>query len=99
MPDHVPPRLTDALCGAVGEALSNVQRHAGTGEAWVTAVGSAGRLRVTVVDRGVGFDSGTRYRGWGLRDSIVARLRENGGRAEIYSQLRAGTCVELSWPR
>jgi signal transduction histidine kinase len=99
VPGGLPPHVVEAVRGAVGEALTNAHRHAGTAEAWVTAVGLDRRLRVTVVDRGAGFAQDTvDGRRFGVRESIVGRMAAAGGRTAITSQPHAGTCVELSWP-
>ncbi|OKJ33782.1 hypothetical protein AMK24_23065 [Streptomyces sp. CB02366] len=57
-PPAVPGEIALAMARAVTEALNNVRCHAGTGHAFLTAAGDSGRLIVTVVDRGRGFDTG-----------------------------------------
>ncbi|MEU2264229.1 ATP-binding protein [Streptomyces sp. NPDC019645] len=95
---EIPAPAAAALGAAVTEALNNVLRHAGTGRAHVTVTGAAGRVVVTVVDRGVGFDPGTVPEGLGLRSSVGARMRESGGAADVDSAPGEGTRVELRWP-
>ncbi|MFG2617171.1 ATP-binding protein [Streptomyces sp. NPDC048507] len=97
----VPRDVADALAAAVGEALNNVRAHAGTGAAFLTAVGTGGGgLVVTVVDRGAGFDparaAGTA--GTGLRRSVRARTAGIGAAAEVESVPGEGTRVALRWP-
>lgn len=58
-PPAVPGEIALAMARATTEALNNVRCHAGTGHAFLTAVGDSGRLIVTVVDRGRGFDTGS----------------------------------------
>jgi signal transduction histidine kinase len=103
----VPARVTAAISNAAREALSNVAAHAETGEAWVevrlTALeGDAGipcRLRVTVRDRGTGFDLARVDRArLGLRRSIAERTADCGGQASIWSAPGQGTVVSMSWP-
>ncbi|MEV7525895.1 ATP-binding protein [Streptomyces sp. NPDC091371] len=100
----VPRPVATALAAAVSEALNNVRCHAGTGEAFLTAVGAGGGVSVTVVDRGAGFDpavpvgAASDGSGTGLRRSIHARLAEIGGRSEVDSAPGEGTSVELRWP-
>lgn len=96
---EVPAEVAAALSDAVGEALNNVLRHAGTGHAYLTASGGAGRLVVSVVDRGAGFDPARVVPGLGLRRSVQARLCEVGGSASVDSSPGEGVCVELRWPR
>ena len=55
---------------AVTEALNNVVKHAGVGEAWVTALGSRGGVTVTVAERGRGFDPATTQPGLGTTGSL-----------------------------
>jgi signal transduction histidine kinase len=103
----IPARVSTAISNAIREALSNVAAHAGTGEAWVQVrliaqPGDAeipGRLRVTVRDRGAGFDPARVDQGrLGLRRSIAERTADCGGRAAIRSAPGQGTVVSLSWP-
>lgn len=102
IPHDLPDEVTEALSLASREALNNVQKHAQTDRAWVTATGDDdGGVVVTIVDRGIGFDpEGPRSdRGLGLTGSICARLEEVGGVAVVDSRPGEGTSVELKWPR
>jgi signal transduction histidine kinase len=110
----VPGDAAAALGAAVTEALNNVRVHAGTGRAYLTAVGRGGGVVVTVVDRGAGFDAGAgddavpspgpdagagdRARGTGLRRSVYGRMAAAGGRAGVESVPGEGTRVDLCWP-
>ena len=88
-----------AIAGCVGEALRNVIRHAGVDRARLDAmVDGSGRLRVDVRDEGRGFDVGTigAHRR-GVRDSIMGRMTDVGGAAEILSTPAHGTHVVLRW--
>ncbi|MEU6708177.1 sensor histidine kinase [Streptomyces wuyuanensis] len=95
---EIPAPAAAALGDAVTEALNNVLRHAGTARAQVTVTGGAGRVVVTVVDRGVGFDPRVVPEGLGLRSSVGARMRESGGAADVDSAPGEGTRIELRWP-
>ena len=93
----VPASVALALVRAVREALTNVERHAGTGAARVRVRGTGQGVEVEVTDEGCGFDvaavSGHRR---GLRGSVVERMAAVGGRAEVTS--RPGrTTVRLEW--
>lgn len=99
IPPDVPPPVVDALRDATREALNNIVKHAGVDEAWVTVTRESGVLRVTVVDRGHGFDLVAVPPGFGFRNSVVDRVAEVGGRVRVSSEPGAGTCVELAWPR
>jgi signal transduction histidine kinase len=89
---------SDALGSGVREALSNVHRHAAASSAVVRAVALADRIEVTVRDDGSGF-APSHANGFGIRQSIVARLEEVGGGAEIRSGPRRGTAVRMWVPR
>ncbi|MGB3438080.1 MAG: ATP-binding protein [Actinophytocola sp.] len=100
-PDHltVPAADAVALAGGVREALTNVVRHAGVGEATVSVRRDDGEVVVEVADRGAGFDptqvNGHRY---GVTRSILERLTRAGGTAEVISSPGDGTRVRLTRP-
>ncbi|WP_405103237.1 sensor histidine kinase [Micromonospora sp. NBC_01412] len=87
----------DAVLGGVREALGNVAKHAGIGDAVVRADEESSALVVVVRDHGCGFDVVGRP-GFGIRESIVARLREVGGKATVESWPGRGTRVTLRVP-
>jgi signal transduction histidine kinase len=98
-PPGIPAAVATAISNAAREALSNVAEHAETGDAWVEISHEQGGVRVTVRDRGRGFDLArvdrTRL---GLRRSIAERVDDCGGRASIWSAPHQGTVVRMSWP-
>ena len=94
----LPASVALALVRAVREALTNVERHAGTGAARlrVRAVGHGVAVEVTDAGRGFDVDAVSEHRR-GLRGSVVERMAAVGGRAEVTS--RPGrTTVRLEWP-
>jgi len=96
----LPATVRDALLLALTECLENVRRHSGATEASVTILADDTSVKAMVTDAGVGFvlaqvDS-TRL---GFAESVVARLREVGGTARVFSALGAGTTVVLEVPR
>ncbi len=98
-PATLPLPVSDQLVACVGEALRNVERHAGTGHAEVTVTGGAGWAIVKITDRGRGFDpAATPPSRRGIRDSITERMLAAGGRAAIASRPGAGTTVTVAWP-
>jgi len=98
-PVTLPPPVADQLVACVGEALRNVERHAGTGNAEVTVTGGAGWTVIRITDHGRGFDpSVTPPSRRGIRESITGRMLAVGGWAAIASQPGAGTTVTVSWP-
>ena len=99
VPVTLPPPVADQLVACVGEALRNVQRHAGTDQAEVIVTGGPGWAVVKIADQGRGFDPAAipPYRR-GIRESITGRMLAVGGRAAIASHPGAGTTVTVSWP-
>lgn len=97
--DAPPSEAVRALLGAVREACVNAAKHAGSDRIDVFIEVDDDTVRAFVRDRGVGFDPATvaddRY---GLRNSIIGRMRRHAGRAEITSASGEGTEVELSIP-
>jgi signal transduction histidine kinase len=99
VPVTLPSPIADQLVACVGEALRNVERHAGTGQAEVTVTGGTGWAVVKITDRGRGFDpAATPSSRRGIRESISGRMLAIGGRAVIASRPGAGTIVTVSWP-
>jgi signal transduction histidine kinase len=99
VPVTLPSPVADQLVACVGEALRNVERHAGTGQAEVTVTGGAGWAVVKITDRGRGFDpAATPPSRRGIRESITGRMVAAGGQAAIASRPGAGTTVTVSWP-
>jgi len=92
---RVPERVALATARAVGEALTNVERHAGVDAATVSARTVDGGFEVAVSDDGAGFSS--LDTGRGLRESVIARMERVGGHVDITSTPGQGTVVVLRW--
>jgi signal transduction histidine kinase len=89
-----------AVVGAAGEALTNAAKHAGVARVSLFAEVGDGQVVVVVRDRGSGFDqaiAGGRG-GRGIPDSILGRIRRQGGTATIRTTPGAGAEVELRMP-
>lgn len=97
--EQIAPVATAALCDATREALMNVLKHSGVTEVVVRASSDPDGTRITVRDQGRGFDPVSNQRGFGIVNSIVARLADAGGKAELWSESGQGTRVELWTPR
>lgn len=101
----VPARVGQAVDLAVAAALQNVARHAGAGAGtWVLVEDEPEAVTVTVRDDGAGFGPGRLARAeqegrLGVAQSIRGRIREVGGRVEVWSSPGQGTEVEVRVPR
>lgn len=96
----LPMTAVDEVTLAAAEALRNSRTHAGP-EALRRVDVRARReaLIVTVSDDGSGFDLETMRTGrMGVRESIVKRMSQAGGRATIQTAPGAGVEVTLRWP-
>ncbi|MBU6435969.1 MAG: hypothetical protein KGJ44_01245 [Betaproteobacteria bacterium] len=88
------------LFRVVQEALSNVIRHARADRVMLCLESQFGRLRLVIMDNGVGMarelaDSGAV--GLGLA-CMQARVRATGGEVKLTSQPGQGTYLHASWP-
>ena len=91
--------LRALLYKAAREALFNVIKHAGVREAKLRLRHRRGRVRLSVSDRGRGFDPrkpGSKL-GFGLR-SIRERVEYLGGRMKIHSAVGKGSIFLLTVP-
>lgn len=96
----VPAVAGRALAAAAHEALRNVQRHAQASNVRVGVESTGAGVRVAISDDGQGFDPRRRaVNRLGVGRSIVQRLDDIGGHADVNSLPGSGTTVTLSWPR
>ncbi|MFF0836412.1 MULTISPECIES: MacS family sensor histidine kinase [unclassified Streptomyces] len=104
-PVELPGPAARELAAAVGAALDNVRRHAGTGaRAWILVEDEPDEIVVTVRDDGPGIPEGRLAQAegegrLGVAQSIRGRLRDLGGSAELISVPGQGTEVELKVPK
>jgi signal transduction histidine kinase len=99
-PRAIPSVAGEAMHAAAVQAAVNSIIHAGdTARRRVRITDRDGALHVEVADDGVGFDPDhvSRER-LGLRVSIIERLANAGGRAEVRSRPGEGTTIRLRWP-
>ncbi len=89
------PTLVDALVGALSEAFANVRKHSGATTVVVYCEEENGAAVVTVRDDGIGASPDLLHGGFGVRESIVARMRAAGGWAFVESPVRRGVTVRL----
>ena len=99
-PRAIPSVAGEAMHAAAVQAAVNSVNHAGPGARRSLRITDRdGALHVEVVDDGAGFDPARVPRErLGVRVSIIERLSNAGGRAEIRSAPGAGTTIRLSWP-
>jgi signal transduction histidine kinase len=90
--------VVNALHDAAREALRNTLKHAETTKAVMCLEETAGVVTVSVRDHGRGFDIDAHRAGFGIENSIHARLAEIGGAARIDSAPGQGTRVVLTAP-
>ncbi|MEO7015414.1 MAG: ATP-binding protein [Leifsonia sp.] len=96
----LPSDILDSFLLALAECLENVRRHSGVSEAHVTITDDDTTVRAMVTDAGKGFDlAGIEEGRLGYTESIVARLRDVGGNARLFSSPGSGTTVVLEVPK
>lgn len=96
----LPSTVLDSFLLALGECLENVRRHSGVNRADVTITDDDTTVRAMVTDAGVGFDlNGVGSERLGFTESVVARLRDVGGNARLFSSPGSGTTVVLEVPK
>lgn len=90
------PRRVEAIARAVSEALTNAGKHADAQHLTVfVEAEDDGHVFCSVKDDGAGFDIEVVPAGVGITKSIMDRMREAGGRAEVRSNPGHGTEVCL----
>ncbi|MBB5854078.1 sensor histidine kinase [Amycolatopsis umgeniensis] len=87
-----------AIRDAVRESLRNTLKHAGTDKVVVRVEEQEGGVAVITRDHGAGFSLDSRPAGFGISESITARLNEVGGTARVESAPGNGTRVTLWVP-
>jgi signal transduction histidine kinase len=97
--DTLPAARRDAVRGATREALRNTLKHADTNRAVVRVEERDRGIVVVARDHGSGFDPARQPPGFGIRESIMARMASVGGHADVTSSPGGGTRVTLWVPR
>jgi NarL family two-component system sensor histidine kinase LiaS len=80
----LPDEKEQSLFRVAQEALSNAARHSGAGKVRVALAVREGRVIMTVIDDGRGFDPDQTTGGFGLK-SMRERMQAHGGTLEIRS--------------
>ncbi|MFF8603089.1 GAF domain-containing protein [Streptomyces sp. NPDC015232] len=90
----VPSEAAEQVIVVIGEALTNVARHARARRAEVSVVADEGVLAVTVSDDGVGIPQGGRRSG--LRN-LVERAERLGGTLSVRARAERDSGTVLEW--
>ena len=100
----MPALAADAVHAAAVQAMVNTIHHAGTSDdvsRWLTLRGThTGGIEIEVGDTGAGFvfvDVPSER--MGVRVSIIERVANAGGVAEIDSVVGEGTVITIRWPK
>ena len=99
----VPVAAGDAIYSAAVQAMVNSIQHAGSGSEvsrWITLRGvRPSGIEVVVGDTGGGFSvESVPNERLGVRVSIIERIANSGGSAQIASSPSQGTVITLRWP-
>ena len=86
-----------AIRDAVREALRNTMKHSGTDRVVVRVEEREGGIAVITRDHGAGFSPADRPAGFGISESITARLAEVGGTSRVESGLPGGGTRVTLW--
>lgn len=89
---------TVAVTAATREALQNVLKHAGPCRVAILTDAGPDSTTVTIRDDGAGFDPSVTPEGFGLGESIRARMASVSGSTEVDSTPGRGTVVRLRIP-
>lgn len=95
--EKLPNDVVYAVYRIVQEALVNVVKHAHAESITITAQYDENSLSLSVVDDGVGFDSGMAHKGGIGFNSMTERAKGIGAEITVQAQPQSGTCVMLNW--
>jgi signal transduction histidine kinase len=99
IPDEIVHDVALCFFRIIQEALNNIVKHSGAKRAFVELSGVDSRIRLHIVDAGVGFDTGSQKAKGGLGlASMRERLRIMGGTLEIRSRPMEGTEIQAEAP-
>jgi signal transduction histidine kinase len=94
--DDLPEEVKTCIYRVVQEALHNCTRHAFARSVCIQVVEESGRIHLSVLDDGQGFDS-THTRGLGLL-GMEERVTHLGGRFHLQSEPGRGTRLRIEIP-
>jgi hypothetical protein len=94
----VPAAVARASVAAAREALRNVARHARASHVLVSLDRVDDGFTLAISDDGIGFRTPAGVgRSHGLRYSVIRRIEDVGGQADVISATGRGTVVRLAW--
>jgi signal transduction histidine kinase len=101
--DRLPANVEQAAFGIVQEALGNIRKHSGAGNAVVRMMEEPSHWRITIADDGHGFDVAAVLRSYETRGSLgLLNMRERaqavGGQLDLASAAGQGTTITLVIP-
>jgi PAS domain S-box-containing protein len=80
------------------ELLNNIQKHASSGNVFVSLMDHGATLSLTVEDDGVGFDPTSESRGIGL-SNVSSRVKTLSGQMDVESSPESGTMISIEIPK
>jgi signal transduction histidine kinase len=99
VPNRVPKEISLCLFRVLQEALQNAVKYSGVRRFEVNLEGNSEELRLTISDRGVGFDSQKVLHGRGLGlISMRERVQLVKGELSVTSQPARGTIISARVP-
>lgn len=96
-PEDLDPEVALCVYRVAQEALNNIIRHSGSAQAELRLFLDGDKLRMQVVDFGVGFDAGAAPVGLGM-GTMQERAMAIGGAISVMSKPGAGTTVSVEAP-
>ena len=97
LPDRIQSSISVCLYRVAQETLHNIITHSHATTVQVELTSRHGRILLTIIDDGVGFDVNHEGSGLGLV-SMRERIRAIGGSIHISSFRKAGTLIEVHVP-
>jgi PAS domain S-box-containing protein len=95
--EDIPTSVKVALFRIVQEALNNASRHSYADSLRLSLKGVDGRIELSIIDDGVGFNMENAGKGVGLT-SMRERAELSLGSLEVTSAPKRGTRIHASWP-
>ena len=95
--DHISNKNKIHIYRMLQESMQNIYKHAKASQIKIGFEQKNSLILFSIQDNGVGFNTAKARKGIGLKN-IDARVRELGGKAEIFSKIGLGTTIKISIP-